>query len=161
MITLCHAHRVDVHSVPENDKRVFTLTYNEFLETTNLYSIDPGYKNWKFLQRNQKLRDQLLYNCAEMSKSFYRSPNNEIPGLRDSLNRKKFEWSNILFDIVDTNAQSIDNHIVNVLFVTRPLVLIKTIGDFLLLSESIEKGTETFLIRLSDHISIISCEEIH
>ena len=166
LIKISSKQIITTNSKSDFETSVFKVSYNLFLIASQEYNVEGQFTTFEEMMKNETRASSLHYKCGDAVKEIVRSLNNKIPTLYDTLGRPNITFKEYEFEIIQSDIQNIEKHMVAITYTTSELILLNTFGNYLLLSKgnnfqnSSKDCLDTFTLELKETISIVQCKEL-
>jgi hypothetical protein len=162
LIRLAYKHVIDSNSQVAFEKDVFNDTYSEFLMQALIYNNKKKFTTFEQMINNNPKANSLHYKVGFAIWLYVKDLNNQIPGLKDSLDIFNVPSESYKLHIIESDITKKQAHKVAIIYRTDTFILFDTIdenmvvakGDFITVPDSVQ--AETFIIKIQPALSIFS-----
>ena len=160
IIRLAYKQVIDSNSQTVFEKDVFNDTYSEFLMQSQVYNKEKKFTTIEQMIHDNPKANSLHYKVGFAIGLYVKELNNQIPGLKDSLDILNIPFENYKLHIIASDITNKEAHKVAIIYLTDTFTLFDTIGENLVVSKGDfitvpESGqAETFIIKMQPSLSI-------
>lgn len=157
IIKLTYKQVIDSSATTDFERNVLSASYREFLLKSQTYNPGNVLKTFSEMKNNDGRANSLHYKLSFAIGYFIESLKNKIPVLTDTLgNSVTFEVPQL--ELMESDITDITAHKVAINYISGELLLLNTIGEYLVLSAN--HGETTFTVKMQDHLAITSYHEV-
>ncbi|MBL4677821.1 MAG: hypothetical protein JKY70_16705 [Mucilaginibacter sp.] len=158
IIKLTYKQVIDSSANTDFERGILSASYREFLLKSQAYNPGNMLKTFSEMKNNDGRANSLHYKLSFSIGYFIESLKNKIPVLTDTLgNNITFEVSHL--ELIESDITDISAHKIAINYITSDLLLMNTIGEYLVLSAN--HGESTFTVKMQDHLAISSYHNIN
>ncbi len=161
VITLCYRKIIDINSPKTWEKLVFEDSYLEFKMQSQFYNQEKKYTTFSELLHNVNGADKLHFLVSNAIIDYLRRLNEMIPDIVNNLGKQFLTFKQFKFEIVNSNINLKEKHVVAINFYSEPLIWHDTIASYLLTSPMVIDGSEilTDLFAIQPFLTIHSIKQ--
>lgn len=154
-VKLAYRHIIDNTATYQFEKTILQLTYDEFLIKSQAYNEDEKFVTFTQMKANNGKANSLHYKIMFPVSGLMEELHSKIPVLTDNLG-KQINFETYRFELIESNINDFSKHKIAIVFSTKELTLLHTIGEYLLLAsdEDKDKAESTFLLQVNPNVSI-------
>ncbi|WP_256012820.1 hypothetical protein [Desertivirga xinjiangensis] len=163
LIKIAYKQVIDIFSTGSFAQSVFDISYDEFLLEIQAYIPDNILKFSDITKANPRahgLHKKIHLAIEELVAGL----NNVIPDLVDTLGCPGIGFESYEVTLIESDISNKAAHQLIITYISNFLTLLKTAGEYLVLSEenmiSTAKPFETFTLRLQPGMSVCAYQEI-
>lgn len=139
------------------ERNILSASYREFLLKSQAYNPGNVLKTFSEMKNNDGRANSLHYKLSFAIGYFIETLKNKVPLLTDTLgNAVTFEVPQM--ELIESDITDISAHKVAINYITGELLLLNTIGEYLVLSGN--HGETTFTVKMQDHLAITSYQKV-
>lgn len=164
MITLCYRKIIDAQAALNWEQYVFEDSYKEFLMQFQFYNTEKKYTSFSSLIHENPAANKLHFLTEAAIAGYMNQLNNKIPDIKSVLGKTFLFFDYYRFEIIESDIKNKNKHTVAINFYTKPVRLLNTIGDVLLLAlneAANEQNVPTEMLRLQPFLSICNIQKTH
>lgn len=159
VIRLCYRKIINHTSISDWDKMVWDSTYTELQLQQQFYDSEGKYNHFADLLHQVPAAEKLHFLVSAAVGGYLQQLQGIIPDIQDNLGKRVLPFTQYRFEIINSSRTHKSEHAVAVSFYSEPLLLLQTIGEYLVLTgEHIltdEQGfAPAFTIRVQPFLSI-------
>ncbi len=140
------------------EQKIFKATYEEFLIKSQAYNPGNKIKTFSALMAQDGRVNSLHYKISLAAGHYIDALKHKMPLLTDNIgNPVLFEVAR--FELLESDIFDISAHKIAMEFITAPLTLCSTMGEYMLLAYgplSTVETAQTFVLKMQPNISIIN-----
>jgi hypothetical protein len=158
IIKIAYRIVIDAHAETSFEKNVWNASYQEFLLKSQAYNAEGKFKTFTEMKASDGRANSLHYKSGFAIGHFINDLKNKIPYLQDTL-EKNISFTTHRFEMIESDITNKSAHTVAIIFISDDLLLLRNIGDYMILSaaENISnQAAETFLVQIQPNLSIIN-----
>lgn len=165
LIQLAYRQVIDASARNAFELDVFHDSYQEFLQQSQTYNPGNQFTTWQQIRQAIAMSEvPLQAKVGQAIDQCVHELHNKIPGLTDTLGQPVF-FTNYRFALLDSDLADKAKHRIALTYLTDTLVLVGTIGNYLLLTsaappepaeESPAVALDTFMVEMQPNLSIVS-----
>ncbi|MGC4020558.1 MAG: hypothetical protein QM734_00750 [Cyclobacteriaceae bacterium] len=162
-IKLAYKKIIDSSVKTEFERNVFDDTYAELLLQSNVYNREKKFTTVAEMILANPKGNSLHYKVGFAIGLYVNQLGKKMPELVDNLNNP-VHFDIFKTDIIYSDLTDKSKHVVAITFITSPLRLITSVGNYLVLANLIDEqptdGLETFTVELQPNLSVIHFQEV-
>jgi len=158
-IVFCYRKIIDAQKVGW-ERMLHEDTFKEFKLQFQLFNTEKKYTRFSELLNADTRAEKLHFLVSAAARGYILQLRGKVPDIKNKLGRTFLSFSNFQFEIIESGVDDIRQHVVAVSFCTDPLIWYSTIGDDLLLTESMEEPLMIQQLQLQPFLSIYSIQNI-
>lgn len=168
VITLCYRKIIRPNATAAWDKMVHEDSYMEFKMQAQNYSVGTAYTSYAELTRNFPDAQKLPAMVAPSVSGYVQQLGGIIPEILNTLGRRFLKIKSFQFEIINSDINDRDKHVVAINFFSEPLLWHDTIDNYLLVSQQNNGATDgaevmTELFQLQPYLNIqtLTSQQLH
>jgi hypothetical protein len=161
VITLCYRKIIRPNPILPWDKLVYEDSYMEFKMQAQNFSAGTPYTSYADLLRHVPDAQKLAAMVTPAVSGYVQQQGDIMPDILNVLGRRFLKFNTFQFEIINSDINDRDKHVVAVSFFSEPMIWHETVDNYLLVSpcnegSSIPGGTEilTNLFQLQSYLNI-------
>ena len=157
-IQLSYKLIIDSATAGDFEQNIFRATYEEFLIKSRPYNPGNKIRTFTALKAKDGCADALHYKISLATGHLIDGLNKKTPTLTDN-NGNAIPFDIARFKLLESDIFEMSTHQIAIEFITQPLTLCATIGEYLVLARGeIINGeqAETFTIKMQPNLSVVS-----
>ena len=158
LIQLAYKRVIDASATGNFEQKVFKATYEEFLIKSKAYNPGNKIKTFSALKAHDGGANSLHYKISLATGHYIDTLTHKIPSLTDNIdNPVLFDVAR--FELLESDIFDMSKHKIAIEFITQPLTLCSTMGEYMLLAygpiNTIEPA-QTFVLKMQPDLSILN-----
>jgi len=133
-IRLCYRKVVNAASGKQWDKRVFEATYKEYYMQAQQFDQENKYQTFSELIVNVPKADQMHYLVSTSIAGYLKQLNERIPDVLNVFGNSCIPFKKFKFTIIQSSIKTKEQHAVEILFYSEPLLWLDSIGTQLIVA---------------------------
>jgi hypothetical protein len=160
-IKLAYRQVIDASCTSAFEENVFRDSFSEFVIQSQVYNPDNSCSSFHELVARNPKANSMHYKVGFAVGMFVRELNGIIPGLEDTRGRTNIPFATYEFEILESEIRSAAKHRVAIHYITDPLLLLLSAGDYLVLAPGARAGElatgaiDTFTLQLQPGLAVI------
>lgn len=168
IITLCYRKIIRPNATQPWDKMVYEDSYMEFKMQAQNFNAGTPYTSYAELLRHFPNAQKLAGMVTPAVNGYVQQLGGIIPEILNTLGRRFLKISSFQFEIINSDINDRDKHVVAINFFSEPLVWHDTIDNYLLVSPYIPNAAAggndevlTELFQLQPYLNIHSVKPLN
>jgi len=164
LIKLAYRQKIDVGNKGNFEKRVLSISYEEFLMKSQAYNPEQKFRTFKEIVLNDERANSLHYKTGFAINNLVQALNKKIPELQDTLG-KSLDFEMHKFEIIESDIANPAAHKIAITYITGVLTFLDNVGEYMLLAEgdksdqTSSEPVDTFMLKIQNNLSVISYKQ--
>lgn len=157
LIKLTYKQVIDSSAETDFERNIFSASYEEFLLKSQAYNPGRVLRTFSEMKNNDGRASLLHYKLSFVIGYFIETLKNKIPVFTDTLgNSINFQVPQM--ELIESDITDIKAHKVAINYITGELLLLNTIGEYLILSA--DNGETTFTVKMQAQLAISRYQQV-
>lgn len=157
IIKLTYKQVIDSSARTDFERSILSASYREFLLKSQAYNPGNVLKTFSEMKNNDGRANSLHYKLSFVIGYFIETLKNKIPVLTDNLG-KSINFEVPQMELIESDITDVSAHKVAINYITGDLLLLNTIGEYLVLSAN--NGETAFTVKMQDYLAISSYQPV-